>query len=143
MMIIVVPAARTWSRISVIVVSADSEYGVAFNIDEVYYAVPPIDSAQFYDMERIEVLRGPQSTLYGRGATGGAVNLFTARPRLDETSSSLSLSYGNYNAAEIKGVANVALLPGTLALRLAGDWVRHDGWTKNVHDVHASTPSSG
>jgi outer membrane receptor protein involved in Fe transport len=123
------------------VVSADSEYGVAFNIDEVYYAVPPIDSAQFYDMERIEVLRGPQSTLYGRGATGGAVNLFTTRPRLDETSSSLSLSYGNYNAAEIKGVANVALLPGTLALRLAGDWVRHDGWTKNVHGAGGAIDS--
>jgi iron complex outermembrane recepter protein len=64
------------------IISADSEFGVAFNIDDVYCAVPPIDSDQFYNLERIEVLQGPQSTLYGRGATGGAVNVFTARPQL-------------------------------------------------------------
>jgi iron complex outermembrane receptor protein len=114
------------------VISADSEFGVAFNIDDVYYAVPPIDSAQFYDMDRIEVLRGPQSTLYGRAATGGAVNLFTARPRLEEYDSSLAASYGNHNAAELTGMLNLPLVSGELGLRLAGDWVRHDGWTRNI-----------
>jgi outer membrane receptor protein involved in Fe transport len=113
------------------VISADSEFGVAFNIDDVYYAVPPIDSAQFYDLERIEVLRGPQSTLYGRGATGGAVNVFSARPDLSKNSASFSASYGNYNAAEIKGMVNVPLIEGELGLRVAADWVRHDGWTQN------------
>ncbi len=114
------------------VISGDSEYGVAFNIDDVYYAVPPIDAAQFYDLERIEVLRGPQSTLYGRGATGGAFNVFSARPRLDGFAADLSSSYGNYNAAEIQGMVNVPLVAGELGLRLAGDWVRHDGFTRNV-----------
>lgn len=121
------------------VISSDSEFGVAFNIDDVYYAVPPIDSAQFYDMERIEILRGPQSTLYGRGATGGAVNLFTARPALDQHSASFSATYGNYNAAELRGMVNVPLVEGVLGLRLAGDWVRHDGWTRNLYG--AGTPS--
>ena len=119
------------------VISADSEFGVAFNIDDVYYAVPPIDSAQFYDMERIEVLRGPQSTLYGRGATGGAVNLFTARPQLDGYAASLGAGYGNYNAAEINGMLNLPLVSGELGLRLAGNWVRHDGWTRNIHGAPA------
>lgn len=114
------------------VVSGDSEYGVAFNIDDVYYAVPPVDAAQFYDLERIEVLRGPQSTLYGRGATGGAFNIFSARPQLDGFAADFSSSYGNYNAAEVEGMVNVPLIPGTLVLRLAGDWVRHDGFTSNV-----------
>ena len=115
------------------VISADSEFGVAFNIDDVYYAVPPIDSAQFYDLERIEVLRGPQSTLYGRGATGGAVNVFTARPQLYEQSASFSATYGNYNAAEVKAMVNLPLIDGELGFRLAGDWVRHDGWTRNIY----------
>ncbi len=114
------------------VISSDSEYGVAFNIDNVYYAVPPTDAAQFYDVERIEVLRGPQSTLYGRGATGGAVNLFSARPDLNVFAADGSASYGNYNAAELKGMVNLPLIEGQLGLRLAGDWVRHDGFTRNI-----------
>src|SRR3569833_2872707 len=115
------------------VISSDSEYGVAFNVDDVYYAVPPIDAAQFYDMERIEVLRGPQSTLYGRGATGGAVNLFTARPKLDGYAADFSAGYGSYDAAEVKGMVNVPIIDGQLGLRLAADWVRHDGYTQNVY----------
>jgi outer membrane receptor protein involved in Fe transport len=120
------------------VISSDSEYGVAFNIDDVYYAVPPIDAAQFYDVERIEVLRGPQSTLYGRGATGGAFNLFSARPDLDATAADFSVSAGNYAAAEVKAMVNVPLVGGKLGLRLAGDWVRHAGYTQNIY---GGTPS--
>ncbi len=63
--------------------ATDSEFGVAFNVDDVFYSTAPVDSAQFYDIQDVEVLRGPQSTLYGRGATGGAVNVTTARPQLD------------------------------------------------------------
>src|SRR6202012_2427122 len=70
------------------VISGDAESGIAFNIDDVYYLNAPVDSGQFYDMDRVEVLRGPQSTLYGRGATGGAVNVFSARPQLDAFSGS-------------------------------------------------------
>jgi len=109
------------------VISADREFGVAFNIDDVYYAVPPIDSAQFYFMERIEVLCGPQSTLYGRGATGGMVNVFTVRPELNEQSASFSAVCDNYNAAKLKGMVHLPLLDGLLGLRLAGELVCHDG----------------
>jgi outer membrane receptor protein involved in Fe transport len=119
------------------VISSDSEYGVAFNIDDVYYATPPIDAAQFYDVERIEVLRGPQSTLYGRGATGGAFNLFSAKPKLDAFATDGTISYGNYNATEVKGMVNVPLVEGQLGFRLAGDWVRHDGFTRNVFGAGA------
>ncbi|MBV9549579.1 MAG: TonB-dependent receptor [Alphaproteobacteria bacterium] len=124
------------------VISSDSEYGVAFNLDDVYYAVPPIDAAQFYDVERIEVLRGPQSTLYGRGATGGAFNLFSARPKLDVFSASGSFTYGNYNAVELEGMLNVPLIDGHLGLRLAGDWVRHDGFTQNIYGAGPSRVDS-
>ncbi|HEX2762065.1 MAG TPA: TonB-dependent receptor plug domain-containing protein, partial [Rhizomicrobium sp.] len=114
------------------VISSDSEYGVAFNIDDVYYAVPPIDAAQFYDLERIEVLRGPQSTLYGRGATGGAFNLFSAKPKLDAFGADFTIGLGSYDATEVKGMVNVPLVVGRLGLRVAGDWVRHDGYTTNI-----------
>jgi len=109
------------------VISADSEFGVAFNIDDVYYAVPPIDSAQFYFIERIEVLCGPQSTLYGRGATGGMVNVFTVRPELYEQSASFSAVCDIYNAAKLKGMVHLPLLDGLLGQRLAGELVCHDG----------------
>ncbi len=109
------------------VISADSEFGVAFNIDDVYYAGPPIDSARFYFIERIEVLCGPQSTLYGRGATGGMVNVFTVRPELYEQSASFSAVCDNYNAAKLKGMVHLPLLDGLLGLRLAGELVCHDG----------------
>ena len=115
------------------IISTDSEFGVAFNIDDAYYATAPIDSAQFYDLADVEVLRGPQSTLYGRGATGGAVNVTTARPKLDAFAMGGSVSYGNYNSVETRGMVNLPLIEDTLGLRIAGDYVRHSGYTKNIY----------
>jgi outer membrane receptor protein involved in Fe transport len=114
------------------VISGDAESGIAFNIDDVFYENAPVDSGQFYDVERIEVLRGPQSTLYGRGATGGAVNVFSAKPKLDAFSASFDASYGTYNTSEIKGMVNMPIIDNELGIRIAGDWVRHDGYATNV-----------
>ena len=55
---------------------------------------------EYFDLERIEVLRGPQGTLYGRNATSGVVNFITARPNLNEFQASLSAEYGNYDVEE-------------------------------------------
>jgi outer membrane receptor protein involved in Fe transport len=123
------------------IISTDSEFGVAFNIDDVYYATAPIDSAQFYDLADVEVLRGPQSTLYGRGATGGAVNVTTARPRLDAFAMGGSVSYGNYNSVETRGMVNLPLIEDTLGLRIAGDYVRHNGYTRNIYP--GAAPADG
>jgi outer membrane receptor protein involved in Fe transport len=117
------------------VISGDAESGIAFNIDDVYYLNAPVDSGQFYDIERVEVLRGPQSTLYGRGATGGAVNIFSAKPKLDEFAASIDASYGTYDSAEIKGMVNMPIIDDQLAVRVAGDWVRHDGYDTNIDAV--------
>lgn len=114
------------------VISGDAESGVAFNIDDAFYAAAPVDSGEFYDIDRVEVLRGPQSTLYGRGATGGTVNVFTNRPQLDTMAASLDASYGNYNAWEVKGMANVPIITDQLGVRVAFDKVSRDGWTTNV-----------
>ena len=112
--------------------ATDSEFGVAFNVDDVFYSTAPVDSSQFYDIQDVEVLRGPQSTLYGRGATGGAVNVFTNRPKLDAFATDGYASYGNYNGAELRGMINVPIVTDELAVRVAADWVRHDGYTTNV-----------
>jgi iron complex outermembrane recepter protein len=114
------------------VISGDAESGIAFNIDDVFYENAPVDSGQFYDIDRVEVLRGPQSTLYGRGATGGAVNVFSAKPKLDAFAASIDATYGTYNTSEIKGMVNMPIIDNELAIRVAGDWVRHDGYGTNV-----------
>jgi outer membrane receptor protein involved in Fe transport len=118
--------------IGITAVGYDAESGVAIHEDDVYLNAPPLAEAAFYDLDQIAVLRGPQSTLYGRGATGGTVNIITAKPQLDEFHADGEASYGNYNAYELKGMVNIPLITDQLGLRLAGDWVKHDGYTDNI-----------
>jgi outer membrane receptor protein involved in Fe transport len=122
------------------VISGDGESGVAFNSDDLFLANPGVDSGQFYDMDHVEILRGPQSTLYGRGATGGAVSYFSAKPKLDEAATSVDATYGNYKGTEVKAMLNVPIMTDKLGIRISGDWVRHDGFATNVYsgtdDVH-------
>jgi outer membrane receptor protein involved in Fe transport len=120
--------------IGITAVGYDAESGVAVNVDDVFLVNPPLAEANFYDLERIEVLRGPQSTLYGRGATGGVLNVHSAKPDLDAFGADAEGSYGNYNASELKGMVNIPLISDVAAIRLAGDWVRHDGYVTNIAD---------
>lgn len=114
------------------VVSGGAEGGVAINMNGVYLVDPPLAESTFYDLNRIEVLRGPQSTLYGRGATGGSVNVITAKPDLEEFHASGEFSYGNYNAKEVKGWVNIPIITDQLGVRVAADWVKRDGYVTNI-----------
>jgi outer membrane receptor protein involved in Fe transport len=118
--------------IGITAVGYDAESGVAVHEDDVFLENPPLAEATFYDLDRIEVLRGPQSTLYGRGATGGTVNILTAKPILDAFHADLEGSVGNYGANEVKGMVNVPIIDGQLGVRLAGDYVKRDGIVTNV-----------
>lgn len=120
--------------IGIAAVSGDAESGVAVSEDDVYLADPPLAEANFYDLDQIAILRGPQSTLYGRGATGGTVNIITSKPNLDTYSGNAEFTYGNYNAVEVKGMANIPLIDGELGVRFAGDFQRHSGFVHNVDD---------
>ncbi len=88
---------------------------------------------EFYDLAQIEVLRGPQGTLFGRNATSGVVNIKTARPNLAAFGAAAEVEYGNYNGMKAKGMINVPL-GETLAVRLAGYYLKRDGYTQNLYD---------
>lgn len=103
------------------------EPAIAFNYDNVYIGRATATAGLFYDLERIEVLKGPQGTLYGRNATGGAINVNPVHPKLGEFSGYLTGSYGSYNAATIEGAIN-APLGEHGALRISGTYSRHDGF---------------
>ncbi len=105
--------------------NAYSDPGIAFNYDGVYIGRPSSTSGTFYDLERVEVLKGPQGTLYGRNATGGAINVIPARPVKGETSANLVASYGNYDALSLQGAVNLAVGDES-AVRVAGNYVKHD-----------------
>ena len=99
---------------------------VAFNVDGVYLGRPTSTTGTFYDLERIEVLKGPQGTLYGRNATGGAVNVIPVKPKLGEFSGYAAAGYGNYNAFDVEGAIN-APLGENGAIRISGKLVDRDG----------------
>ncbi len=103
---------------------------VATYVDEVYKGNPAIQGVQIYDLERIEVLRGPQGTLYGKNTTGGAVNFITVRPDYN-TEGYFSFGIGSNSLLESKGAFQTALIEDSLAMRLAYTWMEADGWFKN------------
>ena len=104
-----------------------SDPAISFNYDGVYIGRPNSTQGYFFDLQRIEVLKGPQGTLYGRNATGGAINVIPQHPVIGENSAQLQGSYGNYNAVQAQGALNLAL--GTAgALRLSGSYNKHDGY---------------
>ena len=87
--------------------NAYSDPAVAFNYDGIYVGRPTSTGSTFFDLERIEVLKGPQGTLYGRNATGGAVNVLPAKPVIGQTMGAASLGYGNYKAFEGEAMLNL------------------------------------
>jgi len=113
--------------------NAFAEQGVAFNLDGVYLSRPAAPAALFYDLERMEVLKGPQGTLYGRNATGGAVNLVTAKPKLGEASGFLTAEYGNYDALKGSAALNVPL-GDRAAFRISGQYAKRDGFYNDGYD---------
>ncbi len=104
---------------------------VATYYDEVYKGNFAFLGVSMYDLERVEVLRGPQGTLYGKNTTGGAVNLISRRAKLGETSGYFNAGYGNYNRIDLNGAVNLPL-GEKAAVRLAGTFAKADGWFRNV-----------
>jgi iron complex outermembrane receptor protein len=113
--------------------NAFAEQGVAFNLDGVYLSRPAAPAGLFYDLERIEALKGPQGTLYGRNASGGALNVITRKPQIGETGGYATVEVGNYSAIKSSAAVNVST-GATTALRFSGQYVDRDGYFNDGYD---------
>ncbi len=123
-------ARLTLRGIGVDNISTGAESSVAFNQDGIFYSRSAAALASFYDVERVEVLRGPQGTLYGRNATGGSVNIITNQPTRD-LGAAANLTVGNRGT--INGDAYInAPLSETVSARLSGQVQHRDGYGKNL-----------
>jgi len=103
---------------------------VAVYTDEVYAGPSVLQPIQMFDLDRIEVLRGPQGTLYGRNSTGGAVNLITRAPSF-ENGTYITGGFGKYDRVELRGATELTLVEDVLAVRVAGFLTDADGWFHN------------
>ena len=107
------------------------EPSVGTFIDGIYRARSGLVAGfDFLDLERVEVLKGPQGTLFGKNTTAGLINFVTAAPKF-RTEGSLSAEYGNYNRVNVTGMFNTAL-SRTLAVRIAGSFTDDDGYIEDV-----------
>jgi iron complex outermembrane receptor protein len=103
---------------------------VSVYVDEVPYAYPALTKAATLDLERVEVLKGPQGTLFGQNATGGAINYIAAKPT-DKPESGLELTYGRFGALDVNGFLSGAL-SDTIKARLAFDLNEGGAWQRSV-----------
>jgi iron complex outermembrane receptor protein len=118
--------------------NALTDSAVAFNVDGVFIGRPHATAGFFYDLERIEVLKGPQGTLYGRNATGGAINVLSRAPEIGHWGGEASGEVGNEGHVRFDGVVNVPL-GRTAAMRAAAYHVVHDGWMSDGVDDQDDT----
>ncbi len=111
-------------------VAASGDAGTGIHLNNVPLTASNLFEAEFYDVERVEVLRGPQGTLYGRNATGGVVNVITAKP-VDRFTANIKGELGNFNTQKVRGMLNVPL-GDKMAVRVAGSMLKRDGFGDNL-----------
>ncbi len=104
----------------------------AFHTDGIYSGIPQTGMVAFLDVERVEILKGPQGTIYGRNSTAGAVNVISKRPNLTEMEGRVDVIAGDYNQLRTEGAINVPIVPDQLAVRFSGLYEDRDGF--NEHD---------
>jgi iron complex outermembrane receptor protein len=130
------------------VVSTDTtevaESAVALHLDGVYMPRSQSALSLMYDVDRVEVLRGPQGTLFGMNSPGGAINIIPSKPEFGEWSGKAEVAMGNYNSRELRGVINLGLTD-RFAIRISGMYNRHDGYLdlQEQDFTDLAYPSSG
>jgi len=113
---------------------------VANHIDGVYIPRPRGIGSMLFDLERVEVNRGPQGTLRGRNSTAGSLNIVTAKPHLGEWQASTSYQMGNYSQRVVQGMINIPI-GDKLAMRFAGFGDTHDSYYTNAGPIKTLEPS--
>jgi outer membrane receptor protein involved in Fe transport len=110
-------------------VTTDPAVAIAFN--NIPFIRNHFFEQEFFDLDDVEVLRGPQGTLYGRNAPAGVVNIASAQPT-DQYEANASVDVGNYNERRLEGMANLPIDGERLALRVAGEWTNRSGYAFNA-----------
>ena len=100
-------------------------------VDDVYISRQGANNFSMFDVDRIEVLRGPQGTLFGRNTTGGAVSVHMAEPEFGAIGGFVEGGYGTYDAKQLRGTINIPLAE-TFAAKVSAYWQDSDGYVKNV-----------
>jgi outer membrane receptor protein involved in Fe transport len=111
-------------------ISVTTDPAVAVSFNDVPFLRNHFFEQEFFDVSQVEVLRGPQGTLYGRNATSGVVNVISAKPT-DHWEAQASVDVGNYNSRRLEGMLNVPILDDKIDLRVAGEWTKRDGYAFN------------
>ncbi len=110
-------------------VTTDPAVAVAFN--DIPFIRNHFFEQEFFDVGQVEVLRGPQGTLYGRNATAGVVNVISAKPT-DQFEAMASGDIGNYHNRRFEGMVNIPIVDDRVDLRIAGEWTKRDGYTTDT-----------
>jgi outer membrane receptor protein involved in Fe transport len=114
------------------------ESSVGVFIDGVYQSRPGVALGDLVDLERLEILRGPQGTLFGRNTSAGALNVTTKRPSLSEVEGFANASYGNYNFMNLQAGVSVPITTDVAGLRVSGTWRKRDGYLKSPTGVESN-----
>jgi len=113
--------------------SPGAEANVAMYVDGIYQPNQAANTIDLPDIERVEVLKGPQGTLFGRNATGGAIQIFTRDPGYTPTGN-FGVSYGRFDNLAIKGFVSTPLIEDKLAFSVSGYYEDNDGWIRDLLD---------
>jgi outer membrane receptor protein involved in Fe transport len=115
------------------------ESAVGIFVDGAYQSRPGVALNEFVDVERVEVLRGPQGTLFGRNTSAGALNVTNVRPDVTEFGGFVNAGYGNFDEISVQGAINVPIVRDTVAVRLTGAFRERDGFLtvadRNGNDI--------
>ena len=114
-----------------LVTAGSGEAGVSSHVNDIPITGNLI-TTEFYDMQRLEILRGPQGTLFGRNATGGVVNFITRKPDMESLNGYVEAELVNYNHKRTRMAINLPL-SDSLAVRVAATSLERDGFTENLY----------
>lgn len=114
--------------------SATADSGVEVHVNDIPMGRTTAQDGEFFDLQRVEVLRGPQGTLFGRNSVGGAINMITARPDFTEFGASVDLDFAEYSGEKMKAYVNIPV-NDFVAARFAYQGIERDGYARNIYSL--------